>query len=92
MNNKLLNNRIHRGTLLLQEYEFEIRYIKEKENVVVDALTRDIETDFKEDKKFQIGVNILKEKDGMYLLQANQQDQQNIREKEFKAAEITETT
>lgn len=41
MNNKYLNNRIHRGALLLQEYDFEIKYIKGKDNIVADALNRD---------------------------------------------------
>lgn len=41
MKNKLVNNRIHRGVLILQEYGFEMCYIAGKFNVVADALSRD---------------------------------------------------
>lgn len=43
MNNKLQNNRIHSGSLLLQEYDFEIRCILEKLNIIADVLTIDEE-------------------------------------------------
>lgn len=41
MSNRFLNNRIHKGALLLLgEYDFEIKYIKDKNNVVAAALNR----------------------------------------------------
>lgn len=41
MNNKLLNNRIVKGMLLLQEYNFPIKYIKGKDDIVADILTNE---------------------------------------------------
>lgn len=37
---RLLNNRLTRWTLILQEYAFDIRYIKGAENCAADALSR----------------------------------------------------
>lgn len=55
-----MNNRIHRGALLLKEYDFEIKYIKGKDNIVADALTRNEMKGIKENKKNQLGLNLLK--------------------------------
>lgn len=38
MSNRLLNNRIHMGSLLLQEYDFEIKYISCKNNIIDNSL------------------------------------------------------
>lgn len=85
-----MNSRIHRGTLLLQEYEFEIRHIKGKENIVADTLTRNTEAENREVRKLQIGANILKATDGIYSLQVIQQDQNHMKEEEFMHSETTE--
>lgn len=84
MNNRYLNNRIHRGALLLQEYNFEIRYITGKTNVVADALTRDEIVGTKQNKKLQVGLNILKDKHGIFSEDRIREDQKEIPVEEIK--------
>lgn len=40
MKTKFTNNRIYRWSLLIQEYNFEIKHVKGKENIIADALSR----------------------------------------------------
>lgn len=84
MNNRFLNHRIHRGALLLQEYDFEVRYIKGKENVVADALTRDESFGTRGKKKLQIGVNIFKNKEGVFSENEVKTDQSKISIEKFR--------
>lgn len=77
MHNKLLNNRIHRGILILKEYDFEIRYITGKANIVAHKLTRN-EQENENNKQLQIGVNILKEEGGIFSRDKISLDQNNL--------------
>lgn len=84
MENKILNNRIHRGSLLLQEYDFKIRYIPGKTNIIADALTRDDEKGSKVHRKFLVGVNIFKEQDGIFSEKEIIKDQMNMTNEQTK--------
>lgn len=72
MNNKLQNNRIYKGSLLLQEYEFKFKIIfyksvlEEKLNILADALRRDEKKGFRENRKFHEGVSIFEEDTGIF--------------------------
>lgn len=81
MNNRYANNRIHRWLLLLQEYDFEIRHIPGKSNMI-DALTREDGKLERENRKFRVGMNIIKDEKGLYSLQEIKQDQKRLEERE----------
>lgn len=81
MNNKYANNRIHRWILLLQEYDFEIRHIPGKSNVV-DAFTREDGNIVRENRKFKVGVNIMKGRTGIYSLKEIILDQKDLEDKQ----------
>lgn len=44
-----MNNCLQGGTLFWQEYDFEIKYINGKDNIIADALTR-----FEEERRWTI--------------------------------------
>lgn len=82
MKSKIVNNRIQRWAMLLQEYNFTIKHILGKENVVADAITRDDGTNKINKRTAIIAVNILKEKSGPFSRQAILADQLRLTERE----------
>ena len=67
LKNKYGNSRIHRWSLLLQEYKFDIEHSKGKDNIVSDHLSRFDEADQPKQKTVKIGLNILTDKQGIFF-------------------------
>lgn len=89
MNNRYANNRIHRWLLLLQEYNFEIKHIPGESNMI-DALTREDGKVERENRKFKIGVNIIKEETGLYSKDEIIRDQRNLGVREKRRSQWKE--
>lgn len=87
MNNRYANNRIHRWLLLLQEYDFEVKHIPGKSNMI-DSLTREDGKVEREHRKFRVGVNIIKDEHGLYSLRRITEDQRNLSEREKSKCEM----
>lgn len=77
LNNKYGNSRVHRWSLLLQEYDFNIKYIKGKNNVVADCLTRNNEKE-KTKRIIKVGLNIMTHEQGLFSLERIREDQVGI--------------
>jgi hypothetical protein len=87
MKNRLVNNRIHRGILLLQEYDFEFKYIKGTDNILADALTRDEQFRKEDHKTLHVGMNIMREEAGLFSLAKIRENQEELNEREKQRAE-----
>lgn len=83
LNNKYGNNRIHRWAVLLNEYNFDIQYIPGKTNILADALTR---MDERQDDRnvIKIGINVLKDNDGLFSNATILLDQQKLTDNDKK--------
>ncbi|CAG9829820.1 unnamed protein product [Diabrotica balteata] len=82
LNNKYGNSRIHRWSLILSEYSFEIKYISGKSNIVADALSRLENTSQKRQRTIKIGLNRLVENTGLYSKEEIIRNQINLDEKQ----------
>lgn len=91
LNNKFGNARIHRWSILLQEYNYEIKYVSGKTNVVSDALTRMDGENIKIKKEVKIGINIMRDEQGIFSKQEIIEDQINLKEKEKNRAKFKDS-
>lgn len=87
LRNKFGNNRIHRWALLLQEYDFEIKHISGKLNIVTDSITRMEDSKNTNKNQIKVGVNILKRSTGIFSLAKVQDDQVNLTKIEKQRAQ-----
>jgi RNase H-like domain found in reverse transcriptase/Reverse transcriptase (RNA-dependent DNA polymerase)/Integrase zinc binding domain/Aspartyl protease len=83
LKNKYGNSRIHRWSLLLQEYTFEIRHLSGKKNIVADVLSR-MEGERKISRQIKIGMNIMKEEYGLFSNQEIKEDQKKLNLEDYK--------
>lgn len=81
INNKIVHNRIYSRSLLLQEYDFEIRYIPGKTNILTALLTSDDEKGFNEYRKCNVAVNVLGDKKGIFSDSEVFKDQMSMTDK-----------
>lgn len=92
LKNKFGNSRIHRWSLLLQEYEFEIKYIQGSLNIVPDAITRMDEIEKQDSKQIHVGINVMKNEIGIYsinnIIKSQQQLTDSQKQKLLKNEEI----
>lgn len=82
LNNKFGNSRIHRWALLLQEYDFEIKYVQGKSNIVPDSITRMGKGGGTNSRQIQIGINVMKNVTGIYSLQEIKNDQTRLTDRQ----------
>lgn len=78
MNTRFANSRIYRWTLLIQEFDFEIRHIAGKNNVVADGLSRKDENKLDKLTDIMIALNQLREIGGIF----DKQYLRNIQERD----------
>lgn len=88
LKNKFVSNRIYRWVLILQEYDFEIKYVKGSLNVVADALTRDDGRNVNEQKQIRMGVNVMRENEGLFSKQTIVNDQRQLSEREKRGTRM----
>ncbi|XP_023311184.1 uncharacterized protein LOC111691906 [Anoplophora glabripennis] len=82
LSNKFGNNRIHRWALLLTEYDFDIQYIPGKQNILADALTRMDSRQVDEPRQIKVGINLMRDNDGIFSMTAIQEDQRKLTNEE----------
>lgn len=87
LKNKFNNARVHRWSLLLQEYTFTIKYLPGSENSISDAITRMDGKKINSMKTHKVGLNILKHAEGIFSLEAIMRDQEQLSEREKSKGE-----
>uniref|UniRef100_A0A1Y1MVB1 RNA-directed DNA polymerase n=1 Tax=Photinus pyralis TaxID=7054 RepID=A0A1Y1MVB1_PHOPY len=86
MTTRFANNRIYRWSLILQEFSFEIKYIKGKNNLIADVLSRKGITEKEMEIEFKILVNHMAENTGLFSVERIRESQEaeellNLRQK-----------
>uniref|UniRef100_A0A1Y1MYY1 Reverse transcriptase RNase H-like domain-containing protein n=1 Tax=Photinus pyralis TaxID=7054 RepID=A0A1Y1MYY1_PHOPY len=76
MSTRFANNRIYRWSLILQEFSFKIEYIRGKDNLIADILSRNGLGEKEIEKELVVCVNQLREETGLFTLERIRESQQ----------------
>lgn len=80
MKTRFANGRIYRWTLLLQEFNFDIKHIPGKRNIVADSLSRKEIDQAERLNEVVIALNVLNERDGIFSDEYLSREQDNNEE------------